>query len=183
MNVSPSPAGSLSFDRFEKFAFKKNGSEIFVFFSSKFPSFQISKFPDFRFQNFQISDFKISRFRKISKFSDFEISKSVDTFVCFLPVYTPGGAPSPCRAGSSIQLIFYQRIVFRGAEILALVRTIVEWTWREPHFAPQEATSCGFYELESIENLSILCDSTMDLHEIFQLLATLSPSSGRLWEC
>ena len=70
---------------------------------------------------------------------------------------------------NSILLMFYHREVMRAAEILALVRTIVEWTWREPHFAPREATSSGLYELESIENLSILCDSTMYFHENVQL--------------
>ena len=76
--------------------------------------------------------------------------------------------------------MFKRREVLPAAQIRALVRTIVEWTRREPHFAPQEATSCGFYELECIENLSILCDSTMDFHDEVQLLTTLAPSSLRV---
>ena len=63
MNVSPSPAGHLFFDRFGNFVFKKKLDRNFSIFVEIF-RFQIS--------NFQISDFKNFRFRKISKF---QISK------------------------------------------------------------------------------------------------------------
>ena len=101
MNVSPSPAGHLFFDRLEKFVFKKSWIEIFRFQISKFPDFRFQKFSDFRFQNFQISDFKIFRFRKISKFSDFEISKSVDAsyICCQTPLLRPSQA-NPSLPGS-----------------------------------------------------------------------------------
>ena len=61
MNVWPSRAGHLFFERISK---------IFV----EIFRFQISKISDFRFQNFQISDFKIFRFQ-ISKNFRFQISK------------------------------------------------------------------------------------------------------------
>ena len=73
--------------------------------------------------------------------------------------------------------MFYQRIVFRGAEILALVRTMFDMTIQQgSYFATYES----FYELESIENQWILCDSTMDFHDEVQLLTTLAPSSRRV---
>ena len=57
MNVSPSPAGHLFFDRFEKFVFKKKldrNFQISYFKKTDFIIFryQISKFPDFRFQKY-----------------------------------------------------------------------------------------------------------------------------------
>ena len=73
MNVAPWPIGHLSFDRLEKFGFKKSWIAKFRFFRQ---NFQISDFKisDFRFQKFQISDFNIFRFQ-ISKISDFEKSR------------------------------------------------------------------------------------------------------------
>ena len=85
--------------RFQKFQISK----IFKIFRFR----KISKFSDFRFQKFQISKFSdfgiFENFQEPNFFENFKISfsKSIDHFVCFFPVYTPGGAPSPRRAGSS----------------------------------------------------------------------------------
>ena len=91
MNVSPSPAGHLFFDRLEKFVFKKKLDRNFQISDFKIFRFQIPKFSDFRFRNFSveiINIFKKSIFRFFknfenvnnfnSKFSKFPISKFFD---------------------------------------------------------------------------------------------------------
>ena len=108
MNVWPSRAGHLFFDRFEKFVFKKKLVRKFRKFSSKFSDFRfrkfrISKFSDFeKFRNFQISDSKIFRFKKfqISEFLKIfkSISPKVLTILSVSFRFTHLGAP-PAPAG------------------------------------------------------------------------------------
>ena len=52
MNVSPSPAGHLFFDRLEKFVFKKKLDRNFQISDFKIFRFQISKISDSRFQKY-----------------------------------------------------------------------------------------------------------------------------------
>ena len=90
MNVSPSPAGHLFFDRFEKFVFKKKldrnfqisdfknrkienfeNRKIFEGFQLKF--FEFSNFGIFGFsEKFQLKSFDFFRFSKFSIFRFFE---------------------------------------------------------------------------------------------------------------
>ena len=95
MNVSPSPAGHLFFDRLEKFVFKKKldrncqisdfknrkienfeNRKIFEGFQLKF--FEFSNFRIFEFSIFKIFDFSI--FRKFSNFGDFFRPKILRVF-------------------------------------------------------------------------------------------------------
>ena len=86
MNVSPWQAGHLSFDRFEKFVFKKK-------LVRKFPENRRPKFSDFK--TFRFHNFRISKFSDFGKFRIFQcwISNSCDNFVCFFPIYTPPRQP------------------------------------------------------------------------------------------
>ena len=79
------------FEIFEIFGFSKNFENFgfFVIFGN-FIIFKISK----------ILFFLNLNFRKFRDFENFRISHNFRTFSFFH--HTPGGAPSPCRAGSSI---------------------------------------------------------------------------------
>ena len=79
--------------------------------------------------------------------------------------------------------MFNQREVFRGAEIRALVPTMCHRRIWWDSFSAHGGT---IHELKIIENQCFLCDRAwifMDFPIQLQLLATLAPSSRRVWEC
>ena len=83
--------------------------------------------------------------------------------------------------------MFNQREVFRGAEIRALVHT-TNFTTNLVGVIFGSLRHCfrHFHELKTIENQWFLCDRAwifMDFPFQPQLLATLAPTSGRVWEC
>ena len=79
--------------------------------------------------------------------------------------------------------MFNQREVFRGAEIRALVHTMCHGESDGTRFHWFLLISIDFHELKTIENQWFLCDRAwifMDFPNQLQLVATLSPISGRV---